>query len=199
MNWRSWMSSMVCVVCGHEGELAWGSLPRLAARCVEACKCGARAGGSGHVLRPSLAGHPMECTSVSRSSAEFSPEGPGHRESGLRPYPKPPAPGTEEVGEDVARQLGCRRAVVVPPGAGPIRGVPASVLGTGGADAAERCGARWCPASVGRRTGAPPPPCRHDAGRQRLRGQTVLGRKRASPGTLALFVCAGRRVARLGH
>ena len=159
-------------------------------------------GGLGHVLRPTLAGQQMECTSVSRSLPKFSPEGRGHRESGLRPCPKPPAPGTdnEEVGEDVARHLGCRREVGVPPGAGPIPfgGRTPSVPGTGGDDAAERCGARWLPASVGRRTGAPPPTCHHDAGQWTVGGQTALG-GRQSFRQHRRFLSRGSRIARWSH
>ncbi len=161
---------------GEQGMAAFG--PKRSVRAAPAHRRhGGRSGAVPPFSGPRSRGSRRNARASAASSPAFSPERPGHREWGLRPCPKPPALGTSEVGEDGVRQYGCRRAVVVPPGAGPIRGRAPSVPGTGGADAAERCGARWCPASVGRRTGAPPPPCHHDAGLPTLRGQKALGRK----------------------
>jgi len=57
---------------------------------------------------------------------------------------------------------------------------PPMVAGHCGVDAAADCSPRRPPASVGRRTGAPPPPCRHDVGMLTLRGQTTLNREASS-------------------
>ena len=92
------------------------------------------------------------------------------------PVPRATCPDTWVACCGVARQPGCLRAVVVPPGAGTIRGCPPKVAGHGGVDAAARCRPRRSPASVGRRTGVPPPPCRHDVGMLTWRGQTTAGR-----------------------
>ncbi len=66
-------------------------------------------------------------------------------------------------------------------------------------DAAGRYGPGWRPASVGRRTGAPPPPWRAVAGGPGLHGQTGFA---GSPGPSALaqtLTCAQRRTAPKGH
>jgi len=52
---------------------------------------------------------------------------------------------------------------------------PPMVAGHSGVDAAADCSLRRPPASVGRRTRAPPPPCRHDLGRLIVHGQTAMG------------------------
>jgi hypothetical protein len=61
------------------------------------------------------------------------------------------------------------------PGRRPDSRSPPTVAGHNGDDAAADCRPRRRPASVGRRTGAPPPPCRHDVGRLTVRGQTTVG------------------------
>ena len=62
------------------------------------------------------------------------------------------------------------------PGCRPDSRSPPMVAGHSGDDAAARCRQSRPPASVGRRTGAPPPPCRHDVGMLTWRGQTTVGR-----------------------
>ena len=86
----------------------------------------------GYVLRPTLAGHPRARRAA--LNAVQARNEPGHREWGLRPYPNH-LPRHRMVSLHVARHHSCSRAVVVPPGAGPIRG--AGVARPAGVDAAD--------------------------------------------------------------
>ncbi len=66
-------------------------------------------------------------------------------------------------------------------------------------DAAGRCGPGWRPASVGRRTGAPPPPWGAVAGGLALRGQTGFARSPGPPALARRLACAQQRTAAKGR
>ena len=145
-----------------------------------ACTCGARAGGPGYVLRPTLAGYRMRPASVapstrcSRAQVADTANGacartPNHlprHPGGMRMRRRPPS--------DAAGGRWC-------PWAQAPFAVASTIAGRIGVDAASRCRHRRCPASVGRRTGAPPPPWRRDVGRQTDCGLAALSRKPTSP------------------
>jgi len=171
---------------------AIGQLLTRAAGCVHASR---RAGGPGHVLRPTLAGHRFRLTRVAPSTASVRAQVaatangacarapshlPGHR-GGMRRRGMPPRMHQGGGGA---------------PGRRPDSRSPPMVAGHSGVDAAADCSLRRPPASVGRRTGAPPPPCRHDVGRLTVRGQTALGRWRVCRESISLLVaCQSRRAA----
>ena len=68
-----------------------------------------------------------------------------------------------------------------------------------GVDGASRRGPRWCPASVGRRTGAPPPPWGAVAGGPGLRGWTGFARSPGPPALARRMGCVPRRTAPKGR
>ena len=147
--------------------------PARSARCRRAlraaCKCGA-----GQVARATFSG-PRSRGTVFGSQALRHQHGFFLRSSqlprmGPAPGPRAICPGTRAACQGVARHRRRRRAAVVPPGAGLIRGRLPRLQGT-----AVTMRLRGSPASVRRRTGAPPPPFRRDVGRLNARGQTALG------------------------
>jgi hypothetical protein len=92
------------------------------------------------------------------------------------PVPQATCPGT---------RVACKGMVRTPDASGrwwclraQARFAAAPMLaGQSAVDAAERCRQSRPPTSVGWRTGAPPPPCRHEVGRLTVRGQTNLSRR----------------------
>jgi hypothetical protein len=168
---------------------------RSSLRC--ACTCGARAGGPGYVLRPTLARHRIRPASVapstrcSRAQVDDTANGacartPNHlprHPGGMRMRGRPPS--------DAAGGRWCPRAQA------PFA-VASTIAGRSGVDAAERCRHRRCPASVGRRTGAAPPPWRRDVGRQTDPGLAALGRKQSFT-PHRRFMRRGSRAARWSH
>jgi hypothetical protein len=94
-------------------------------RCSQraACKRGAGAGGPGHVLRPTLAGHRIQFARVAPSipSVRAMVAVTANRTCARTPSHLPRHPGGRRRRGTPPRM---HRAVVVPPGAGTIRGRP---------------------------------------------------------------------------
>ena len=142
----------------------------------------------------------------------------GPRSRGTRWGPRravPSTPARRAKSQDTANGACARTPSHLPrqPGGTPAQGLPPGVAAgrwwcpraqapfavswllarLDGDDAAVRCGPRWCPASVGRRTGAPPPPWGAVASGLGLRGQP-------QPAALALRLAgAQRRTPALGR
>jgi hypothetical protein len=93
-------------------------LPRFAAGCAQRSS---RAGGPGHVLRPTLAGQRFRFAGVAPSSPSVRAqvEATANRACARAPGHLPRHPGRMQRRGTPAQM---HRAVVVPPGAGPIRG-----------------------------------------------------------------------------
>jgi hypothetical protein len=158
------------------GQSVFGPLPPFAAGCVPASRV---AGGPGHVLRPTLAGHRVGPAGVARSTpwgraqvvatangacARTPCHLPGHP-GGMPRRGTPPT--------DAAGRWWCPRARA------PFAVAP-TLAGHSGVDAAAHRTMRRSPASVGRRTGAPPPPWGHNGGMPTLSGQTPSDLHRTS-------------------
>jgi len=90
------------------------------------------------------------------------------------PVPQATCPDTRVACKGVARPPDAQGGGGAP-GRRPDSRLPPMVAGHNGNDAAADCSLRRPPASVGRRTGAPPPPCRHDVGMLTLCGPTTAG------------------------
>jgi hypothetical protein len=137
---------------------------------------GAGAGGPGHVHRPTLAGHRFRLTRVAPSTASVralvaaTANGACARAPSHLPWH---LGGMRRRGTPRRMQQGGGAA----PGRRPDSRSLRMVAGHYGNDAAADCSLRRPPASVGRRTGAPPPPCRHNVGRLTVRGQDAVGRR----------------------
>jgi hypothetical protein len=154
------------------GRPAYGPKRSFVAGCVPRWR---KAGGPGHVLRPTLAGHRARFAGVAPSTpfllAQVAATANGACARTPSHLPRHPG-GMQRRGTpptDAAGRWWCPRAQ------DPFA-VASTIAGRNGVDAASQCRLRRCPASVGRRTGAPPPPWRRAVGRLRLRGQTALGR-----------------------
>ena len=123
------------------------------------------AGDLGYVLRPTLAGHRIWPAAVApsppRSRAQV--EGTANGAYARTPNRQPRHPGGRaRRGMPPEVETGrrwCPRAQV-------RFAVSSTRAGRNGVDAAADRSLRRCPASVDRRTGAPPSPCSHDGSRQ---------------------------------
>ncbi len=115
---------------------------------------------------PTLSGHRLQPASVAPSTSCSRVQVEATANGGLRPHPKPPTPALGWHAKTWQANGVCSRAAVVPTGAGPIRGVCQPVQRTSRVEAASLCASRRCPASVVRRTGAPPPPWRRNPRRK---------------------------------
>jgi hypothetical protein len=153
---------------------------------VHAREGGAGAGGPGHVLRPTLAGHRFRCTGVAPSTASVRAKvaatangtcarAPSHlprHRAGMRRRGTPPR---------------CIRAVVVPPGAGTIRGCRPRLQGTtmmprqrgAGIDGRPRAWAGERGPENGGTAAALPPRRRHAARGERLQRVVCSPKKRS--------------------
>ena len=137
---------------------------------------GARAGGPGHVLRPTLAGHRFRFAGVAPStpSARALVAATANGACARTPSHLPRYPGgMRRRGTPAPMHQGGGGA----PGRRPDSRSPPMVAGQSGVDAAADCRLRRSPASVGRRTGAPPPPWRRDVGMLTVRAKATLNRQ----------------------
>ena len=140
-----------------------------------ACRRGAGAGGLGYVLRPTLAGHRFRFAGVAPSTASVRAlvAATANGACARTPSHLPRHPGgMQRRGTPARMHQGGGGA----PGRRPDSRLPPMVAGHGGVDAAADCSLRRPPASVGRRTGAPPPPWRRDVGMLTVRRQATVGR-----------------------
>ncbi len=133
--------------------------------------------GLGYVLRPTLAGHRIRptCAAPSTRCSLAQVEDTANGSCARTPNRQPRHPGGRQrrgtPPQDETGRRWCPRAQA------PFA-VSSTHPGRNPVDAAALCRQRHCPASVGRRTGAPPSPCRHDDGRPTRHRQSAKGRKR---------------------
>ncbi len=174
---------------------ACGPLLTFVARCVQMSS--SVAGDLGYVLRPTLAGHRIRPASVapstpcSRGQVEDTANGACAR----TPNRQPRHPGgMARRGMPPEVETGRRWC----PRAQDRFAVSSTHPGRHGVDAAARCSLRRCPASVGRRTGAPPSPWRGSRDTLTARPQAASGRKQPLPPHWN-FMRRGSREARWGH
>ena len=141
------------------------------------------AGGVGYVLRPTLAGRPIRPTfvmpSTRRSVAQVEDTANGSCARTPNRQPRQPG-GMARRGMPPKDETGRRWC----PRAQAPFAVSSTYPGRNRVDAAARCSLRRGPASVGRRTGASPSPCRHDDSRPARYQQSATRRKRTLPARL---------------
>ena len=134
-----------------------------------------RADGPGHVLRPTLAGHHLRFVGVApstpsvRAQVAATANGACARTPGHLPRHPRGMPRRGTSSSDASGRWRC------PPARAPFAVAPMRAGHSGIVDAAAHCRLRRSPASVSRRTGAPPP-CRGD-GRLTVRGRAPCGRE----------------------